>query len=116
LVTSKADVDAIAHLSAKSSPQATAQWVQTDMLLDLREQLSQITIPLLEIAPFDPQFDPEGSAKTPSAQAKQAYYASLLSGVASARVTVVQPSRHFIMYDQPQQLHTVLTGFFQTLR
>jgi|SRR5579884_348692 len=116
LITSKSDIDAIAPLVARSDPKATAQWVQSDMLLDLRPQLPRVTIAMLEIAPFDPQFDPAGPAKLGSAAAKQAYYASLLPGAAHAKVEVVEPSRHFIMYDRPQQLHDLLTAFLASVR
>ena len=115
MVSSKSDIDAIAPLAAHSDPKATAQWMRSDLLIDLRPQLSRIGVPLLEIAPFDAQLDAAGPAKFPTPAAKQAYYASLLSGAPTARVVVIEPSRHFIMYDQPQRLHAALTAFLQAL-
>ncbi|HLI95266.1 MAG TPA: alpha/beta fold hydrolase, partial [Candidatus Baltobacteraceae bacterium] len=111
MITSKDDIAAVAPLTARSDPKATARWMQDDMMLDTRPQLSAITIPVLEIAPFDPKLDPFGPGKISSAQQKQAYYESLLKGDATARVQVVQPSRHFIMYDQPQALDALLAQF-----
>jgi pimeloyl-ACP methyl ester carboxylesterase len=104
MITSPSDVAAVAHLTARSDPKAAAQWIRADMTLDLRPQLHVITIPVLEIAPFDPTLDPFGPGRIASAQQKQAYYESLLSKDKTATVQVVQPSRHFIMVDQPQAL------------
>jgi len=111
MITAKDDVAAVAHLAATSDPKATAQWMHDDLLLDTRPELGAITIPVLEITPFDPKLDPFGPGKIASAQQKQMYYASLLKGDATAKVQVVQPSRHFIMYDQPQALHASIASF-----
>lgn len=111
MITAKDDVAAVAHLAATSDPKATAQWMHDDLLLDTRAQLAAITIPVLEITPFDPKLDPFGPAKIASAQQKQAYYASLLKGDATAKVQVIEPSRHFIMYDQPQALQAAMASF-----
>jgi pimeloyl-ACP methyl ester carboxylesterase len=111
LMTSPADIDAIAPLVARSDPKATAAWIAQDMTLDVRSQLPSIAIPVLEIAPYDPQIDPMTSAKTATVQGKQAYYASLLHGVPSLEVQVIEPSRHFVMYDQPEALHETLLAF-----
>lgn len=108
LMTSPADIDAVAPLTAKSDPQAVGAWVVEDVTTDLRPQLAGITIPLLEIAPFDPMLDGKTFA-TPDAKGK--YYESLLTGDATAKVQVIEPSRHFIMYDQPQKLHAAIQGF-----
>jgi len=115
MITSKADINAAAALAARSDPKASGQWLQEDMTTDLRPQLGAISIPFLEIAPFDAAFDPMGPAKIPTSAAKQAYYASLLSGDKTAQVKIVEPSRHFAMYDQPQQLHALIATFLQTL-
>jgi pimeloyl-ACP methyl ester carboxylesterase len=114
MVTAKSDIESIARLAARSDPKATARWMQDDVALDLRPQLSTITIPVLEIAPFDAQSDPARPAKIASAEAKQAYYASLLAGDPSAAVAVIEPSRHFVMYDQPRKLHAVIVRFLRS--
>jgi pimeloyl-ACP methyl ester carboxylesterase len=113
MVSSPADVDAIAPLTARSDADATARWMQQDLTLDLRPNLSAIAIPVLELVPFDPKLDPNGPAKLASAAQKQAYYGSLLKGDPTAKVQVIEPSRHFIMYDQPDALHAAIVSFIE---
>jgi pimeloyl-ACP methyl ester carboxylesterase len=108
MVSAPADVDAIAAATAKADPNATARWVSEDLMLDLRPQLKNARVPIVEIAPFDPSLDPYGPARIADAGAKQRYYASLFDGAPAVTVQVITPSRHFIMYDQPQALHAAL--------
>ncbi len=108
MISSKADIDAVAPLTARSDPKAVAAWISQDLVLDLRPQLQKVGVPLLEIAPYDPTLDGSRFA-TPAAKA--AYYAGLLSGDATAKVEIVQGSRHFIMFDKPEQLHADIAGF-----
>lgn len=112
LMTSAADIAAVAPLTAKSDPQAVAAWAAEDVSTDLRAQLTSISVPLLEIAPFDATLDGKAFANV---DAKRKYYESLLAGDATAQVQVIEPSRHFIMYDQPQQLQATIGAFLQTL-
>lgn len=113
LMTSRADIAPVAPLVARSDAAASAAWMQQDLTLDLRGNLRAVSIPVLEIAPFDPSLDPDGPAKIPTAARKQAYYASLLAGDSSAAVQVIQPSRHFIMYDDPEALHSAIARFVE---
>ncbi len=115
MITAPQDVAAVAPLVARSDPKASAAWMKEDMLLDLRPQLTAATVPALEIAPFDPQLDPHAPAKFSTAAQKQAYYTTLLKGYSAAKVQIVQPSRHFIMYDQPAALDAAITQFIQQL-
>lgn len=108
LVTSPKDVDAIANAAAKTDPLVAAEWAKEDLLADFRPQLKNAAVPILEIAPFDPKLDPFGPAKFADAAAKQRYYESLFAGAPQAKVHVIQPSRHFIMYDQPAALDAAL--------
>ena len=108
MVSAPQDVEAIADAAAHAGPAATAQWMREDLTIDLRPQLRNVTIPLLEIAPFDPALDPYGPAKIATISEKARYYASLLQNDPSASVQVIAPSRHFIMYDQPQKLDAAL--------
>lgn len=108
LMTSPADVAAAAPLAAQSDPAATGTWAAEDTTLDLRADLKAVTVPLLEIAPYDPQMQ---GASFKDAAAVKGYYASLLAGAPHADVDVIAPSRHFIMYDQPQQLDAALQRF-----
>ena len=100
LISSKDDVDAIAPLVEKSDPKAAGAWAADDVRLDLRGQLSRVSVPLLEVVP--------GSAMAP-------YYQSLLAADTSARVVSVENSRHFVMYDQPQALHAAIARFLSEI-
>lgn len=115
LMTSPDDIAAVAPLTARSNAAATAAWIAQDMALDLRPNLHAITIPVLEIAPFDPSLDPAGPGKIASAAEKQAYYASLLQADSTAKVQAIAPSRHFIMYDRPQPLDDAIATFISQL-
>ena len=109
LMTSPQDVAAVAPLVSRSDPAGTSAWLAADMEQDLRPGLTAITVPLFEIAPFDPTLDPRNPQSPFATSAdKQAYYTSLLAGDATAKVQMVPNSRHFIMYDQPQALDALL--------
>ena len=112
MMTSKDDIASAARLSAKSDPKASGAWAAEDFTLDLRPQLNNVRVPILEIGPYDPMLE---KTLFRDAAAKQAYYASLLSNDATAKVEIVEDSRHFIMYDQPGRLHAALAAFLQTL-
>ena len=114
MVTSSADVDAIASASARSNPAVSGEWFYEDSLLDVRPGLKNATVPILEIAPFDAAVDPKSQGSRPTAAAKQAYYASLLANAPNAKVVVVQPARHFAMYDQPAEVHTAIADFLHS--
>lgn len=115
LMISAQDVAQAAPLTARSDPKASGAWMEQDMAMDLRPQLNAITTPVLEITSFDPTFDPKGPGHIASTAQKQAYYASLLAGDSTVKVEVVDDSRHFIMYDQPQALHSDIAQFIGTL-
>jgi len=112
MMTSKDDVASVARLSAKSDPKASGAWAAEDFTLDLRPQLNNVHVPILEIGPYDPVLE---KTLFHDAAEKQAYYTSLLSNDATARIEIVEDSRHFIMYDQPGRLHAALATFLQTL-
>ena len=111
MLTSPADVASAAKLTARSDPGATAKWMSEDLTLDMRPELKNITVPVLEIAPYDATLDGRRFA---SATAKQAYYASLLANDPGAKVQMIDRSRHFVMYDQPQALDAAIAGFLQS--
>lgn len=111
MVTSAGDVNAIAPLAARSDAAASGAWMAEDMQLDLRPNLHDITVPLLEVAPYDPAVDSRFAA---SAAAKQASYAGLLAGDPSAKVQIIEHSRHFIMYDQPAALDAAIRNFLNS--
>ncbi|MBV8363793.1 MAG: hypothetical protein JO193_04445, partial [Candidatus Eremiobacteraeota bacterium] len=57
---------------------------------------------------IDPQ-NPQTPFKT--AAQKQQYYTGLLANAKTAKVTLVNDSRHFIMYDQPEQFYALVQAF-----
>jgi pimeloyl-ACP methyl ester carboxylesterase len=109
LVTSPADSDAIAALTGTANPAETGRWLQEDMLLDLRPQLSKATVPILLVAPFDTTID--GMYHMTSPDQKRAFYAMLVAGAPDLRIDMVPNSRHFVMYDQPQALANDIAQF-----
>ncbi len=116
-LTKAQNVDAVAALSEGASPAASASYVQELSRADLRPQLGKITVPLLELAPFDPTLDPFNPASPmKTATDKVHYYQMLLSGDKTAKVALINDSRHFIMFDQPQAFYDAVDGFLKTLR
>jgi pimeloyl-ACP methyl ester carboxylesterase len=112
MMRSTTDIAAVAPLTARSDPKASGAWMAEDLMLDLRPALAKASVPLLEIAPYDPTLENSTFA---SPNIKNAYYASLLSNDTNAKIQIVENSRHFIMYDQPEKLHQALTAFLQAL-
>ncbi len=108
LMTSPDDIAVVAPLAGRSDPAATAAWISEDLALDLRPQLTAVRAPLLVIAPYDAAFE---GKMLPDAAAKRSYYEMLLANDPAANVQMIEPSRHFIMYDQPQKLHDAVATF-----
>lgn len=104
--------DQLAQLSARSDPVAAGTYIAEVMALDLRPALNVITAPILVLAPYFDQ-DPMDARWTPDAKAT--YYKSLLAGAPRMEVKAVPDSRHFIMFDQPQVLNTMLRTYLQAL-
>jgi pimeloyl-ACP methyl ester carboxylesterase len=95
---------------------ATGTYMQELMASDLRPGLSNVKVPLLEIGPFDSTLDPNGRLDAISTlQKKQAYYASLFAGDPTAKVIIIDDSRHFIMLDQPEKLFAAIDAFLASL-
>jgi pimeloyl-ACP methyl ester carboxylesterase len=111
-VMDMAQADQLAQLTSKSDPAAVGQYVSDILALDLRDKLPTITAPILLLAPYYAQ-DPMDSRWT--ADAKVAYYQSLLAGAPRVQVLPVTDSRHFIMFDQPQVLNQLLRTYLQSL-
>jgi pimeloyl-[acyl-carrier protein] methyl ester esterase len=90
--------------------------MQELMAADLRPGLSKIGVPLLEIGPFDAKLDPQNPySPATTLEQKQSYYASLLVGDPTAKVVIVDNSRHFIMLDQPEKLFAAIDAFLASL-
>ena len=112
LVTAQSDVDAIAPLAARSDGAASGAWLAEDFQIDLRDGLKNANVPVLEITAFDAAL--EGKFMT-GAPAKQAYYQTFFASAPDAKVQVIEGSRHFIMYDQPQKLDAAITAFLRAV-
>lgn len=100
-ITSKADVDTVERLAARSDRGAIVAWLHAALSLDLTSGLSKITAPFTVIIPFDPTIDPyQGFA---SEEKKRAAYVRWAARAPRGRVVVIDRSRHFVMFDQPEK-------------
>ncbi len=106
-------VEPTAQLEAKSDPKAVAAWLKEDLACDLRPALHKITIPFLEIMPFQPADSTQPMAYTQ--EQTLAFYKSLIAGAPKATVVAISPSRHFVMLDQPQAFQNAVAEFLTRL-
>jgi pimeloyl-ACP methyl ester carboxylesterase len=104
---------ALAELSSRSDPAAVPRIAGEVVALDLRTNLGRITVPVLEVAPF---FEPDGQLYGMTEQGKVDYYQTLLAGAPHASVVSIAPSRHFVMFDQPEKLAETIRSFLATLK
>ncbi len=109
MVTDTAYVQRISAWGRNSDP-ATAGRALAEMLTtDLRPKLSAIRTPVLLFM--------GGAGAPPSAiEGMAARYRAQLSGIPDARLAVAANARHFIMYDDPDFLHTTMDQFLTTHR
>ncbi|MDP9111269.1 MAG: alpha/beta hydrolase [Candidatus Eremiobacteraeota bacterium] len=115
-LTQPKNVVAVAALSEGADPAASGEYMTEMLSADLRPALKNVSVPLLELAPFDSTLDPynpQGGFKT--AMDKVAYYQSLFVNDPKANVQLVDNSRHFIMFDQPQAFYDAVNAFLKTL-
>lgn len=116
MMTKASNVPTALSFSKGASPAATGTYMQELMASDLRPDLSKITVPLLEIGPFDSTLDPNSQfSPMQTLQQKQAYYASLFANDPTAKVVMIDDSRHFIMLDQPEKLFAAIDAFLAGL-
>jgi pimeloyl-ACP methyl ester carboxylesterase len=116
-MTKPANVATAVSFSHGADQGATAAYMQELLGADLRPQLSRITVPLLEIAPFDASVDAQNPYHPmTSSQEKKAYYAGLLAGDPTATVIAIDDSRHFVMLDRPAALYAAIDAFLAKLR
>lgn len=95
----------LAALAARSDIGATADFAAQLMATDLRPKLAAITVPVVEISPFNaPDFAHMGIDEA----GKTGYYRMLLNGVAKLDVVSISPARHFVMFDQPEKFAAAL--------
>lgn len=99
VITAKSAVDSVQAVAARSDPGAVVDWMGEALRLDLTPGLARVTVPLVEIVPFDPDIDPhQGFA---SLSAKRARYESFVRHAPHGSLTMIDHSRHFVMIDQP---------------
>lgn len=108
IITSKKDVNTVAGLAERSDPNAIADWMRAALLLDLTPNLSRIRVPFTEIVPFDPNIDPYQGFAT--LNAKREAYQAFVAHAGDGRAMIITPSRHFVMFDQPDPFNRALTA------
>lgn len=108
-----------AAFSARSTPDAMYEYAAEDLEVDLRPQLKDITVPLLEISPYyKPDYERYAKLnKRPFATQDQKadYYRQLLKGAPHAKVITIDGARHFVMLDQPHVFYSELERFLSGL-
>jgi pimeloyl-ACP methyl ester carboxylesterase len=102
--------DQLAELEANSDTTAVAQWLREDFGGDLRPDLAKISVPLLEIVPYNAP-DLANAPQSYTEEQKVAYYRGLLSGAPKVQVVSVSPARHFAMFDQPDKVFAIIDAF-----
>jgi pimeloyl-ACP methyl ester carboxylesterase len=107
-----AKADELAKLAAKSDPAAVSEYVAETLALDMRPALTAIKAPVLVLAPY---FDADAGQGGITAQAKAAYYKSLMAGTPRLEVVAVDGARHFVMFDQPRQVSDAIGRFLKSL-
>lgn len=102
-------------LIARSDQATVAEYLKQGVPSDLRPGLKGITVPLLEISPcYAPDFG-EPPMKMSEAE-KIAYYERRLAGAPNVRVMSISPSRHCVMFDQPEKLDRAIEEFLEKLQ
>ncbi len=115
-MTKPANVQTALGFSKGADVAATGTYMQEMMSADLRPDLSKISVPLLEVAPFDATIDPNNPyIPMQTLQQKRAYYQGLLAGDPTAKVLMIDDSRHFVMLDQPEKLFAAIDAFLTAL-
>lgn len=104
-VLDAAQADKLALLSGRSDPTTTGDLAGQVIQLDLRPRLKDISVPVVEISPFNaPDFAGFGVDEP----GKTNYYRALMAGIANLEVVSVSPARHFVMFDQPEKFAAAL--------
>ena len=106
---------ALLPLMARSDQATVAEYMKQGMPSDFRPGLKNIRVPLLEISPYyAPDFSEPPMKMTETE--KTAWYERQLTGAPDARVLSISPSRHCVMFDQPEKLDRAIEDFLARLR
>jgi pimeloyl-ACP methyl ester carboxylesterase len=106
LVTDPKNVDLITSRYLRSDRATYAGAAYELVLSDLRPDLGKITAPIGLLVPADTE------ANAPQTVT---LYTQLYAGTAHLMVTPIFPSKHFIMYDQPQQFANAVNAFLASV-
>lgn len=111
--------DKYGALQARSDQASVAQYMYEDLTTDLRPDLHKISVPVLEISPYnEPDFKAAAaSGRMPMMSEKQKtdYYRQLLKGTPDLKVVSISPARHFVMLDQPEKFIAALKAYLSSL-
>jgi pimeloyl-ACP methyl ester carboxylesterase len=106
--------------TGKSDPVATGEYAAEDYAADYRPGLKHVSVPLLEIQPYNATDYQNAAARTGqpvmTAEVMAGYYRKLLANDPQAKVVTIAQSRHFVMLDQPQKFLRVLDDFLNDLQ
>jgi len=100
-------VQTLAEKCANSDPKAIAAWGAADIGTDLRPQLKNATVPLLELMPY-------AKPSMYSQSQTLAFYQMLLAGAPDAKVVPIEGARHFAMIDQPTAVDAAIMQFLES--
>lgn len=98
MLQSKADVDTVARMAARSDPNAVAAWLYDVDMLDLTPGLSKVHAPIVEIVPFDASVDASYGLTLAK---KRSLYERWLARAPRSSVVMIDRARHFVMFDRP---------------
>lgn len=104
--------DELAKLSARSDRGAMGEAAAALFAIDMRPGLADIKVPVLLIAPY---FEADASQRGLTREMSTGYYTSLMAGTPKLQVVSIAPSRHFVMFDQPDMLADAVRTWLQTL-
>lgn len=109
-----------ARRTGRSDPVATGEYAAEDYAADYRPGLKHVSVPLLEIKPYNASDYKNAAARSGqpvmTAETMAGFYRKLLANDSQAKVVTIAPSRHFVMLDQPQKFLRVLDDFLTDLK
>jgi pimeloyl-ACP methyl ester carboxylesterase len=106
VITSKRDVDSVSRYADRSDPTSVALWMRAALSMDLTPKLGVIWVSFTEIVPYSEEIDPYNGF--PSLIAKRDAYLTWLAHAGDGHLVMIDHSRHFVMFDQPQAFDSAL--------
>lgn len=108
----QAQAEKIAVRSATSDPVATADYMAELLMMDTRQDLPKISVPVALVSPY---YATDFARMNMSEEAKSAYYMSFVQGIPKLNLVSIKDARHFVMLDQPTIFHEKLLSFINQL-